>query len=387
MTITKNKVDLERERTRAGVRVSQSLDSPSSTPPSLSKGWSWKSTLRTVFKSRLSPHTLSQEERRASQWMVRRKAAMNEMSGVAGGYLVPPEFYARLLNVLEPHSILWDRAQRVPMTSGMMEVPKPNWETSGSSSGTTPTAPWFGGLLFFCGSQAGGATLAETEPSFGQVALRPCDVIGQVVMSNQWINDLDDAGEEEFIKLLGRAAAWYADWMFLRGLGADSEQPVGVINSPAFYAVARAGADHIVQADVIKMAAGMIPSGWTNAIWAVSPSGLEEVLKLTSYQPNQYAAGQHPGQCGWLFGRPLFVTDALPAIGTKGDIIFIDPTLYVIGDRQVCIVDASTEVLFNKQQTVMRVWLRIDGKPLPSGTMTMTNGGTAGAFVGLAVGS
>src|SRR5262249_42312350 len=49
-----------------------------------------------------------------------------------------------------------------------------------------------------------------------------------------------------------------------------------------------------------------------------------------------------------LLGRPAFPTEKLPAIGTKGDLMLIDPSFYVIGDRMQIEIAASEHVNFLK---------------------------------------
>ena len=58
-------------------------------------------------------------------------------------------------------------------------------------------------------------------------------------------------------------------------------------------------------------------------------------------------------------GRP----EKLPALGTLGDLMLIDPSLYVIGDRQMLEIAASEHVNFLKNQMTWRVVERIDGQP------------------------
>jgi HK97 family phage major capsid protein len=63
-----------------------------------------------------------------------------------------------------------------------------------------------------------------------------------------------------------------------------------------------------------------------------------------------------------LLGRPAFPTEKLPALGTKGDLVLIDPSMYVVGDRMQVEVAASEHVNFLKNQMTWRVVERIDGQ-------------------------
>ena len=66
---------------------------------------------------------------------------------------------------------------------------------------------------------------------------------------------------------------------------------------------------------------------------------------------------------GYLFNLPIFVSEKVPTLGTKGDVMLIDPSLYVIGDRMQIEVAASEHVNFLKNQMTWRVVERVDGQP------------------------
>lgn len=314
----------------------------------------------------------------AKSYSAVEKAAMTETSGALGGYLTPLEYTTALLRSFAEESFLYPRATVLPMTSAATACPRLNLE----SAQTAGITPFFGGLQFVWGQGAGGTTINQSEPTFKQTSLTARDLIGQLVVSNQFMDDIGDAGEMALTDLLGRAAAWYAEYAFFRGLGAGNSQPAGIINSPAALAVTRSGGGALALVDVAKMAEKMLPSSWGHSIWACSPSCLQKIGQIVGFVPNMDVSTLEEGCAGSLFARPLFVTEKLPAVGTSGDIVFLDPTMYVIGARQDVAVEVSEHPLFTTQQTVIRVWLRLDGKPLLSGTTTLADASsTASAFV------
>jgi HK97 family phage major capsid protein len=77
-----------------------------------------------------------------------------------------------------------------------------------------------------------------------------------------------------------------------------------------------------------------------------------------------------------LLGRPAFPTEKLPALGTTGDIVLIDPALYVIGDRMSVEIAASEHVNFLKNQMTWRVVERVDGQPWMERPVTLQDGST-----------
>lgn len=309
-----------------------------------------------------------------STWQPVEKAAMSVTSGLTGGYLLPQDYSDALLATVAEEIFIYPRATVIPMFSMELSAPRVNVETAPTARGVSP---FFGGVQFRWGMED---APVQTEPTFRMTSFQAWDLLGDAVVSNQW---LQDAGaiqatpasprpeadpllkaEHYLIDLFGKAAAWSAEYAFFQGEGAGLRMPLGILRSPATHAVTRAGAGLISVADLANMAGSLLPRSWNTAIWAVSPSALVPVQQLAQYQ---ITAG--PGR--YLNSLPLFVTDKLPALGQRGDIVLFDPKLYVIAQRMEVVVDVSPDILFSTNQTVYRIWMRLDGKPEFSNRITL----------------
>ena len=323
------------------------------------------------------------------------KAAMSESSGTAGGFVVPVEYSNRLFESIAEESFIFPRATVVPMTAAETLCPRIDAETVQSAG----VSPFFGGMTYKWGSER---APDEAEPTFRQLSLKAYDLLGYAIISNQMLQDLGApsysneiatnvmdyrtpemplTGEDYLIKLFGSAAAWHAEYAFLRGTGSGQLMPLGILNAPAAVSINRINPNQVVDGDVANMIEKLIPFGWKRAVWACHTTVLDQVLRLTNYQMNigQTDNGAH---FGWLTNRPLFVTEKLPALGTKGDLILFDPSLYVIGARTEVLIDVSEHNLFRSNQAVFRVWLRLDGKPWLSANVTLQDGATtASAYI------
>lgn len=312
-----------------------------------------------------------------------QKAAMSVTSGSTGGYILPVDFSDALLEAVVEESFIYPRATVIPMFSLELQAPRIDAETATTVNGVSSL---FGGVRFRWGMED---APVQTEPTFRMTNFTAWDLLGDAVVSNQW---LQDAGaiqatsesqrpeadpllkaEHYLIRLFAKAAAWHAEYAFLRGLGAGQEMPLGIVNAPAARAVTRAGAGAIVIGDIADMAARMLPLGWNTAVWACHPLAMGQITKITTYQANQPVNWKDMSlsPSGVLMGRPLFVTDKLPPLGQRGDLVFFDPSRYIIAQRMEVIVDVSPDVLFQTNQTVYRIWLRLDGKPQFSSTITL----------------
>ncbi|TMC47286.1 MAG: phage major capsid protein, partial [Chloroflexi bacterium] len=62
-------------------------------------------------------------------------------------------------------------------------------------------------------------------------------------------------------------------------------------------------------------------------------------------------------------------------LGTPGDVAFIDPKYYLIGDRMEMQVSASEHYKFANDKTAYRVVSRVDGRPWLQSPITPKNGG------------
>ncbi len=72
----------------------------------------------------------------------------------------------------------------------------------------------------------------------------------------------------------------------------------------------------------------------------------------------------------------MTITEKVPALGTKGDVMLIDPSLYVIGDRMMLEITASEHANFVKNQMTWRFVQRVDGRPWLDNVITLQDGTT-----------
>lgn len=304
--------------------------------------------------------------------------ANDTLSGAAGGYLTPTEFTLELLKPLAERSLIYKNAHVIKMNSGTARGPM-LMATASHAAGITP---FFSGLTFGWGPGATFAT-AETEPVFAEQVLNAHDLTGYGVISNQMLDDAGPEGDARLIDIIGQAAAWYAEYAFFNGLGAGSSMPLGMLNAPCAYNVNRAGAGTVALADTANMIGHLLPMSWESSFWVCSPSTLSKVVQISGYQASTGSRIDGNDCSGYLQNRELYVSEKLPALGTRGDLILIDPSLYVIGDRLQVVVDVCRDepTQFTKNRSMYRVWLRLDGKPMLNGTVTLADAATVASSV------
>jgi HK97 family phage major capsid protein len=312
------------------------------------------------------------------------KAALAEgASGVTGGYLVPVDLADQVLTDAAEHSFFLRLGTQVPLTTRETVVPHAN-----VTQGATGVSPFYGGVVFAWGGD--GVALSETEPAFMATTLTSNTLSGYALISNQMLEDAEDAQLSKWLKeLLSRAAAWQFDYACFNGDGVG--KPLGLLKSPAAIDVTRTAAGDVQVADLSKMAAKLIPAGYgafegATAVWTLHPSVLAKLFSLSSWQIGQPPGVGNVNEPGsfYLNGAPAYVTEKLPALGTRGDLCLFVSKLYLAGIRQDIEVSISRDepTAFLKNMSVIRVTFRADGRLRLNSSVTLADGAqTASAVV------
>jgi HK97 family phage major capsid protein len=300
------------------------------------------------------------------------KAPLGQTGGPSGGYLVPTDLQYELMQDVAEDSYIRPRASIVNMTSSLVNLPLPDAMTAQSAG----TSPFFGGILMQWTQE--GLTRPETEPASREVQLRAWDLTGYCLQSNTLYQD-GGSGLETFLrKLFARSIAWYEDYAYLRGDGVG--KPLGILNNPGTKVVTRQTTVTFTLQDLGGMAQALLPVSWSRAIWLISVSVWPKLINLNTnaFQLNQ-PYGEGAGRPHFILnGQPGFITEKLPAVGTSGDVMLVDPLLYVVGDRGAVEIATSFDepTAFLKNQCVWRVTYRGDGKPWLNQLVTLQDAST-----------
>lgn len=304
-----------------------------------------------------------------------RKAAMNTVTGAQGGYLVTQQLQLAFDEGLVDPGIFRNRAYRQPMESREVRVAGLDL-TASHAAGTSPVT---GGVALTWGAES--ATINQTTPSFQGPVLVARNLEGIVPVSKQLYMDGGEALGAFLLATLAAAVHWFVEYACFRGTGVL--MPRGIIGSQASATVNRTTANHVGKPDVTGVMASLLPGCFPRAIWCCSPGALIDLAQIDSY--STIYNPEDPRLCGMLFGRPLYVTEALPALGTRGDVVLFDPGTYVLGEHRIEIDSTDQEPsAFKNNQVLYRVIWRGDGFPLARGTVTLADGSTtAGTIVEL----
>jgi HK97 family phage major capsid protein len=278
-----------------------------------------------------------------------RKALGGIATPSAGGYLVPEEFRAEIIRKMIPLTVMRRAGARQFTISGG-DTMIPVLESSGQGGWVSENTAY-----------------TESEPTFGEISLRPNKYTRLVKASYEMLEDsainvadlLSDIFSEDF------AAA--EDAAFVNGTGVG--RPTGLFKA-AITSVASTNTDDGTLADSLMKLIYALPRQYRNgSVFFLSGKAIAKV-RLLKGANGQYLweSSLKAGEPDRLLGYPVFESVDIPeaTIGagpdTGSDIIFGHPKHYYIADRQGMVLERSNERFFELGQVAFRSDMRVDGK-------------------------
>lgn len=298
-----------------------------------------------------------------------------------GGFLIPEQFRSDLMMVALEHSIMRPRATVIPMSSQTLAIPAVDDTTH--AGGTV-----FGGVQTFWVDES--TQPSESSGKFSQVKLDAKKLMAYLTAPQELVADAP-AFNAYLNQVLPQALAFEEDYRFIQGTGEG--QPLGFLNGGGVVtasAVAGQGSNTIIVDNLAAMFSRLLPSSLMNAIWIADIGTFSQLALLAVQGPlggstpvwmNNGVIGAPPMA---IYGRPLFFTEKCPALGSAGDITLIDPSFYLVGDRQAVTASSSEHFAFGTDKIAYKIIERVDGRPWLQQAITPRNGGnTLSAYVNL----
>lgn len=299
-----------------------------------------------------------------------------------GGFLIPETLRAELLRVSLETAIIRPRARVIPMET--LRVPFPCIDSTSNASSV------YGGITCYWTEEGG--TLQDKSPNFGRVVLEAKKLTAYTEAPNEMIADSISSFQTFIDQMYPEAMGFYEDEAYFNGTGVG--EPLGLLSAAnlALISVTKETgqlADTILWENIIKMFARMLPSSLNRAVWVASIDTLPELATMAvNVGVGGSAIWLNNGVSGppaSILGRPVIFTEKCPVVGDAGDIAFIDPAFYLIGDRQAMSASSSPHFKFSTDVTAFKIIQRVDGQPWLRSAITPKNGGsTLSPFVQIA---
>lgn len=298
-----------------------------------------------------------------------------------GGYLIPAEFRDALVRQLFEVGDLLARLARASLTGNTLKVPYVN-ETSRA------TGSRFGGVRGYWVDE--GTAPTASAPKFGrfEVTLKKVAAVGYV--TEEMIADYG-ASSTLMMNAFRDELVWLSEDAVINGTGAG--QPLGILNAGALVSIAKESsqtATTVWGANVVKMWARMPAASRRTAVWLANQDVEPQLWSLgllaqgnsttSDVIPLYYPAGSmlNAGQYGLLMGRPVLPSEHCKTLGTKGDLLLVDPQQYLFVDKAGGVQAASSiHVRFLQDEQTFRVTYRVDGQPMWNSSITPANGSNA----------
>lgn len=299
-----------------------------------------------------------------------------------GGFLIPETLRAELLAVALESAIMRPRARVVPMES--LRVPFPTLDSTSNASTV------YGGVTAYWTEE--GAALVDSQARFGRVMLDAKKLTARADVPNELYQDSVISLDAFIGTAFPEAVAWFEDLAFIRGSGVGEPFGWNRSDNPAVVDVAKEGGQAnttIKWENIVKMYARMLPTSLGRAIWVANIDTFPQLATMSLTVGTGGSAiwlgNGVDGAPMTILGRPIVFTEKMETLGNVGDIAFIDPAYYLIGDRQTMSMESSIHARFTSDATVIKFVERVDGRPWLQNAITPNKGANAlSAFVRLA---
>lgn len=290
--------------------------------------------------------------------------------GASGGFAIPVQFRSELLQVNPMAAIMRPRATVIPAgTPPDAEVVIPALDQSAATN-------MYGGIAIEWVGEGG--LKPDTSAKVRQVSLVPSECAGTITATDKLLRNWQGSGEM-FGSLLRQATVAAEDVAFLTGNGVS--KPLGVLNSPCAINVARQTAGQITYSDIVAMDETLFGDN-PSVFWVCTKRARTWLRQLKN--PAGYFIWQEDAtrpSPTTLLSHPVLLSDRLPTIGNRGDIMLIDGSKYLIKDGSGPFVAFSEHVYFTQNKTVIKVFWNVDGQPWMKAPIKTENGELQSPFV------
>lgn len=292
-------------------------------------------------------------------------------SGEDGAFAIQPDFAGTIMESAVQQSPLLQRLDRYTCSASSNSARWLRFDETDISESV------FGGIKMHWAAEGG--TVPASKPSAREMRLDLEKMMGFLYATDEMLQDtafltgLASTGFSLAADRLLTAAVIHGD-----GVG----KPLGIMKSGALISVAKEAAQAagtFTGDNVIKMQARAMPRNRERLCWLMHPD-LEEQLPYLSIQSGDAAKFLWSPEGGLgnfdtqrVLNKPVLFDDNCAAIGSKGDILLVDPFQYVLLMKGTAKQDWSMHVEFLTDQQCFRIVWRCNGAPKIDQPLTIKN--------------
>jgi len=330
----------------------------------LLKGWNKARGASTQFN-------LSQYEelctKNAKAFGMKAATYNGEAVNADGGFTVPIEFGAIVIEFAIATSPILSQVWRVPMSSSEIRFPKLSQGENGN---------YFGGVYMTCNgipAISEGTIGTGTKTRWEQNIFNAKKIAGHTAITEELQQDSIMNILNYMAALYIRAFQYKLEQMIIAGNGTN--EFLGITKDPIVIAnaVARKAANKVSGDDFINLEGAVDEAfGDDKLSWLTRRA---TVAKVRAERVNVDGTGEYLVRESWaerqatqiltknILGHPYHVTRNVPAIGSTGDVIIGDMSMYMLATRMDMRIDISDAPYWLENETAMRMIARMDGMP------------------------
>jgi HK97 family phage major capsid protein len=288
----------------------------------------------------------------------------NENAGADGGYLVPTEFANNITAISLDHDAFLPLCENIPVSGNSVTFP------------SDETTPWgSNGIRIYWAAEAAAAT--ATKPLIKPNQMRLNKLLGLVPITDELLADAPAMGGY-LQSSLGRSIKWKVNDAIMNGTGAG--MPLGILQAPGLVTVSKESGQAtltLLPANVAKMYAAMPADYLAGAVWVITPDLLPQLMtmvlgNMAIWTPPMQGFAGAPG--GFLFGKPVLLSQTCQAFSSKGDIVFVNFKAYRTISKDGVQIAESMHLYFDYDSTAYRATFRVDGQPTFKQAVTQARG-------------
>lgn len=304
------------------------------------------------------PGVFWRDEKQASDWVTMLKhvyrkeneivKTMTEGTDSEGGFLVPTEFRATLIRLIEAFGLVRRKATVIPMTREEMHIPK-------LASGITVYWP----------GEAGSIT--PSQPVFDRVTLTAKKMAALVPVSGELLEDSAIPIANLLITLFAESMAQEEDRVGLLGNTGGGDPFMGVINDASIgnlvMGAGDVGFDNLTADYLLDMTAQVATSALNGSGYMLNRTVLDKVRKLKDTSDNYIFQAPTASAPGTIWGYPYDLTDTMPSMAASAVstpfVIFGNMRHFYFGDRRQVTIAQSIHLGFAEDLTYLRATERM----------------------------
>jgi len=308
--------------------------------------------------------------------------------GPTYGFAIKPDWATQLFRIPIEDSVIEGAAREVPVGSAL------EFKWPALDQWKTPVAGQSASYAGFQLSRKGEITQrSSSDAALSMIEFKITDLTAYTTLSRDLMADNYIQMDSTLVAILGEAFQWKKDYEFLNSNGIGS--PVGIFQANATQTVTRGTSSKIEYEDLVGMMKQIHSSCYRGLRWIANTQTIDQLVAIKNhagtyvYQPNAVItqamdptvlAGSVPAQYrGTLIGIPVFFTEKVPTLGTKGDLSLVHPQSYGVATRSGLEVAISEHFLFDTDTVAFRFKIRNDAKSLWRAPYIQSDGGNTTA--------